>query len=261
LPDLTTITVARSGHVVEVTLARPDRLNAFDPNMRRELRSLWESLRDDSNLRCIIITAEGRAFCGGADVGALADGDYAPAEDGWAASIDFLPGEWLTVPVIAAVNGLCVGGGLHFIADADLVIASESAWFGDPHVSVGLVSAIEPLTLLGRIPWNEIANLVLRGKNFRMTASHAFRVGLVQQVVPADALMDTARSLAAEISSQSPTAVQKSLGILRKAQREPLQRYLDEGWDVLTKHQSHPDAVEGTRAFTEKREPRWQART
>jgi enoyl-CoA hydratase/carnithine racemase len=252
-----TISVTRRGHTLEVVLDRPDQLNAFDPTMRRELAELWESLRDDAELRCVVVTGRGRAFCAGADVNALAAGDYVPASAGYAGGLDFLPGEWLSVPVIVAVNGLCAGGGLHFVADADIVVSSDRAWFSDPHVSVGQVSGLEPLTLLGRISVAQATSLVLRGSTKRIDVQEALRIGLVDEVVPDVDLLADAHALADSIAAQSPAALQKSLALLRDARRAPIVPHLERAWSVLTAHQSHPDAAEGSRAFIAKRPAQW----
>jgi enoyl-CoA hydratase/carnithine racemase len=244
-----------------VTLHRPHRLNAFDATMREELRELWKLARADSRLRAVVVTGEGRGFCSGADAGDLAAGVKASADGGAEGALDFLPAEWLAVPVIVAVNGLCSGGGLHFIADADIVIGSDAAWFNDPHVSVGQVSALEPLTLLGRVSWQHVAAMVLQGGAVRIDAQTARAQGFLDEIVPADRLLPRALEIADVIAVQSPSALQRSLGLLRRARREPVRALLDEGWDSIVEHWAHPDADEGPRAFMEKRQPRWAAAT
>ncbi|MDQ0691387.1 enoyl-CoA hydratase/isomerase family protein [Arthrobacter sp. W4I7] len=242
--------------VLEVTLNRPERLNAFDADMRSQLKDLWISRQDDPALRCVIITGSGRAFSAGADVGDMAAGEYAEGAS-YAAGLDFLPGEFLSVPVIAAVNGLCAGGGLHFVADADLVLAADTAWFNDPHVSVGQVSGLEPVTLLGRVGWSEIARLVLLGRELRIHAAEALRIGLVNEVVVPEQLMERAREMARTIAAQSPEAVRRSLGILRRARRSAVEADLQSAWSEILEHRKHPDATEGSLAFAERRQPRW----
>src|SRR5450631_3409171 len=131
--------VERTEHVLTLTLNRPEQRNAFDDAMRIELRDLWTEVRQDRSVRCIVLTGAGKGFCAGADMGGL-DGERAPLGDDIQDELAFLPGRRLEVPVIVAVNGVCAGGGLHYVADADIVIASEDAWFTDPHVGVGQVS-------------------------------------------------------------------------------------------------------------------------
>ena len=162
--EFTTIRVERADHVLTVTLDRPAQRNAFDWAMRGELTQLWGEVRDDADVRCVVVTGEGTAFCSGIDVGDL-DDERRPAGEGIDDEIAFLPGRRIHVPVVAAVNGVCAGGGLHFVADADVVIASENAWFTDPHVSVGQVSGIEPASLALRVPLNALALLALAGRS------------------------------------------------------------------------------------------------
>jgi enoyl-CoA hydratase/carnithine racemase len=254
---LTTVEAVWNGDVLVVTLDRPDRLNAFDETMRGELEQLWRSMSSDGRLRAVVVTGRGRGFSSGADAGDLSEGVRAPAGGGVATALAFLPGEWLQVPVIAAVNGVCSGGGLHFVADADLVVASEAAWFNDPHVSVGQVSALEPLTLLGRVSWSVAVRMVLLGTGVRINATDALASGLVDEVLPAEQLLPRARELAATIARQSPAAVRQSLRLMRKARRHLVEDLLEEGWDTIVRHWEHPDADEGPRAFMEKRKPEW----
>jgi enoyl-CoA hydratase/carnithine racemase len=252
-----TLRVELSGHALVVTLSRPDQLNAFDATMRAELRELWQRVRIDERVRAVVITGNGRAFSSGADAGDLSAGVRAPASGHASDALDFLPAEWLDVPVIAAVNGLCSGGGLHFVADADMVIGSTSAWFNDPHVSVGQVSALEPLTLLGRVSWAHVASMVLRGSALRIRADEALRQGFLDEVVEPEALLGRALELAAEVAAGSPAAVRHSLRLLREVRRSVVQSQLDAGWQTVAQHWEHPDADEGPRAFLAKREPVW----
>src|SRR5690349_10301729 len=141
-----TVVVERNGPVARVVLNRPARLNALSAGLMDELRRTWTTLRADPDVRCVTVTGAGRGFCAGADMDLLAsDRSTAPADvhD----ELSFLPGDQLDVPVVVAVNGVCAGGGLHFVADGDIVIAGRSARFSDPHVTAGQVSTLEPLTL------------------------------------------------------------------------------------------------------------------
>src|SRR6185312_6593463 len=110
-------------------------------------------------------------------------------------------------PVIAAVNGVCAGGGLHLVADADIVIAAESASFVDPHVSVGQAVAYEAITLLRKSPMEAITRMTLSGKGERISARRAYELGILSEVVPDDELRDAAARLATAIASNSPTAM------------------------------------------------------
>lgn len=243
--------------VLMVTLNRPARMNATNGVARAEMSALWQQVRDDRSVRCIVVTGAGRAFCAGADAEDMSQGLRPRGDIGYLAAVDFCPGEWVEVPIIAAVNGLCVGAGLNFVADADLVIASREAWFSDPHVSVGQVSAMEPLFLAPKAGYAALAKLVLLGSSYRMTADQALAAGLVHDVVEPEALLDRAREMAGIIARQSPTALRESLRIMRRYTRSLVAGQLDDAWSVAFRHFSHPDGTEGPLAFLEKRAPRW----
>jgi enoyl-CoA hydratase/carnithine racemase len=251
-----TFIVSRQSDVVTVTLDRPARLNAFDPEMRTGLAHLWHELAQDSSLRCVVLTGAGKGFCSGADVAALSGERI--GEDDVNDELAFLPGNHLDVPVIVAVNGVCAGGGLHFVADADIVVAATSATFLDPHVSVGQVSGIEPSSLVLRVPLPVISMLALCGKGVRLDSAQALRCGLVSEVVADDELLGRAGELARAIASASPSAVRSTRRILRDLQHRLLGESLVEGWDAVRAQWDHPDAHEGPRAAIEQRPPLWK---
>lgn len=244
--------------IVTVTLNRPARLNALNDRMRDELEDVWRSLNDEPELRCVIVTGAGRGFCSGADVDDLAGPRRGRGELG--AEIAFLPGEHLAVPVVVAVNGMCAGGGLHFVADADLVLAAESAVFTDPHVSVGQVSGIEPVSLLTRICYEDAVRLGLLGKAYRLNAEQARRAGLVGEVVADGLLEQRAREIAVQIVAGSPAAIARTRAVLRSARTSMLRASMAEGWAAVQAHWAHPDALEGPEAFLARRPPRWATR-
>jgi enoyl-CoA hydratase/carnithine racemase len=249
----------QSEGVLTVTLNRPERLNATNGVARAEMSALWQRVREDKDVRCVVLTGAGRAFCAGADADDMSKGLRPRGDVGYIAAVDFCPGEWVEVPIIVAVNGLCVGAGLNFVADADLVLASTDAWFSDPHVSVGQVSAMEPLFLAPKVPYPVIAKLVLLGSTYRMGAEEARSSGLVHEIVEPDALVPRAIELADVIASQSPTALRASLRVLRRYARSLIADQLDQAWAEAFAHFSHPDGTEGPLAFLEKRPPRWAA--
>ncbi len=252
----TTIRVERSEHVLSVTLNRPEQRNAFDWAMRGELTQLWTDVREDDDVRCVVVTGEGKAFCSGIDVGDL-DDERRPAGEGIDDELAFLPGRRINVPVVVAVNGVCAGGGLHFVADGDIVIADENAWFTDPHVSVGQVSGIEPVSLALRVPLNALSLLALAGRSERWDARRALELGLVGEVVSHDRLLERAHDVASAIAANSPAAVRATRDIIRRFEASVVGPWMAEGWDVLQRHWDHPDAVEGPRAFFERRDADW----
>jgi enoyl-CoA hydratase/carnithine racemase len=156
------------------------------------------------------------------------------------------------------VNGVCAGGGLHLVADADIVIASADATFVDPHVSVGQVVAYEAITLARKSPMEAILRLALVGRHERLTARRAYELGIVSQVVdPPDHLRDEAQRLAEKIARNSPAAIRATKRALWRALEAGLTDACRSGGAEVTAMWRHPDQEEGPRAFAESREPRW----
>lgn len=254
-----TLKVTVDGPVALLTLNRPERLNAISPTMLSELERFWTAFERDPRVRVGVVTGAGeRAFCSGADVSTVADRSR-NRTGVFSRENRFTPLQTrVTKPTICAVNGVCAGGGLHFVADTDFSIASESATFLDPHVSVGQVSAIETIVLSRRIPHQAVLRMLLLGRHERIDARRAYELGLVTEVVPADRLLDRAMELARAVSTGSPTALALSRAAAWSALHKHLDDALCQAWPVLRAHgDHHPDAQEGPRAFFEKREPRW----
>ena len=246
-PDLL---IERDGHVVVLTVNRPERLNAFSRSVRFQLTELWPKLDADPEVRAVVVTSAGdRAFSSGGDVSEL-DGDeeyprYTARQAG------------VFKPMIVAVNGLCASAGLHFVADGDIVICSENATFFDTHVHVGQVSALEPIGLARRIPLGVVLRMVTLGKHYRIDAMRALELGLVSEVLPLEQLRPRAIELAHIVAAASPQTVQTSLRAIWQSLDKGLDSALQDGYAVLEAHYSHPDATEGPAAFMDKREPRW----
>ncbi len=189
VPDV--LLVERRGPAGWLTFNRPDRGNAMNARMMAELPRAWARLEADPDVAAIVVTGAGSAFQTGLDVAQLAADPAAlremsrrtrraePGLTGWHLGV--------TKPVITAVNGLCVGGGLHFVADSDIVIASSRAAFMDSHVSVGQVSALETIGLARRAAFGPVARMALVGAHERVDAEQARRLGWVSAVFePAD---------------------------------------------------------------------------
>ena len=200
-------------HVATITLDRPDALNSFDDVMARELRWAWETARDTDAVHAVVVRAAGeRAFSSGLDL--RSDTSWFFPDNPWNA---FDPGEWLSPkthircwkPVVAAVHGICAGGGQYFVNEADIIICADDAQFFDPHVSGGMVSALEPIGLLARgVPLGDVLRWALVGNRERITADTALRLGIVTEVTPRAELWDRAHALAAEIAARPTRAVQ-----------------------------------------------------
>jgi enoyl-CoA hydratase/carnithine racemase len=250
-----TIVVGLEAGVLSVTLNRPDALNALDATLMAELGELWGAL--PAGVRCIVISGAGKGFCAGADM-SLLESDRSDAAITVADELAFLPGDRVEVPVIAAINGVCAGGGLHFVADADIVIAAEHASFIDPHVSVGQVTALEPLTLRLQMRPDVLTRMALLGRHEKLSAAEALDAGLVSEVVEAEALLPRAHELARLIAGNSPAATARSRRVIREFERGLIGARLEAGWGEIRAHWSHPDSKEGPTAFIERREPKWE---
>ena len=252
--------VERRGPILILTMNRPDRLNALNRPMQQAFEDQFRAADADPSIRVIVITGAGRAFCSGADVGGLkesASGSNDPAVIRGQVPRFTNRQVGIFKPVIVAVNGVCAGAGLHYVADGDIVIASEAASFVDSHVNVGQVTALEPIGLLQKVGAAAVLRMVILGKAERLSAEKALALGLVSEVLPSDRLLERALELAEIAASVSPAALQKSLKAIWDSFELPLEKANDNGWELLVRHRSHPDATEGPAAFLEKRAPRW----
>jgi E-phenylitaconyl-CoA hydratase len=250
----------RQGHVAVVTLDRPERGNAVTARMHAGLRAIWQDVGADPEVRVAVVTGAGeRHFCTGADVGALAERGTVAAGDGPLAEELFYTARHNRVwkPVICAVNGLAAAAGLHFVVDADIVVASRTAAFTDTHVNVGMLGALENIGLLHRLPMGAALRMTLVGRAYRMGAERAYQLGLVDELCEPAELMTTAMDMAATIAANSPTAVSRSLQAIWGSLELPYGEALERAWEMVKDHRRHPDVAEGTRAFVERRAPRW----
>jgi enoyl-CoA hydratase len=258
-----TLVVERRGPVGWLVFDRPDVGNAMDATMLDELERAWQELDADPDVRVIVNTGNGRAFQTGLDVVALSRDKEALREQSRRtrdAALRFTA--WhnqVWKPVIAAVNGVCAGGGLHFVADADIVVAAEDATFLDPHVSVGQVSAYEVITLARTSPMEAVTRMALVGRHERLSAERARQLGILSEVVPAEDLADHAQALAEKVARNSPAAMAATKRALWGALELGLTDACREGAKELVAMWGHPDQAEGPLAWAEKREPRWQA--
>jgi enoyl-CoA hydratase/carnithine racemase len=216
MPTFETITFAVEDHVATITLNRPDQLNSFNASMAGELSTAWETVRDTDDIHVVVLQANGdRAFSTGLDI--RSDTSWFQKENVWNS---FDPGSSLGPklhhkvwkPVIAAVHGMCAGGGQYFINEADIIICSDDAIFFDPHANVGIVSAVEPIGMLWRgVPLGDVLRWALMGNEERVTAETALRLGLVTEVVPRDELRIRARAIADTIAARNPKAIQGTI--------------------------------------------------
>lgn len=206
-----TLEVHRDGPVGWIVFDRPASGNAIDAEMFRELEVAWADMEADPEVRAIVNTGNGRAFQTGLDVVQLARDKQALRESsrrtrdftlrmtGWHCGV--------TKPVIAAINGTCAGGGLHFVADADIVLAATDATFLDPHVSVGQVSAFETIGLLKKAPVEAVLRMALLGRAERLDGARAHQLGIVGEIVEPGLLRARAQEIGEAIAEEDPGVV------------------------------------------------------
>jgi enoyl-CoA hydratase/carnithine racemase len=262
LRPYTRLRVERRGPVGWLIFDRPAAANAMDATMFDELERAWSELADDPLVRVIVNAGEGRSFQTGVDVVQMArDKDALREHSRRTRDAQLRFTAWhcdVWKPVIAAVNGTCAGGGLHFVADADIVIAASDATFVDPHVSVGQVAAYEGIALARKSPMEAILRMALVGRHERVDAARAYQLGIISQVVdPPENLRDEAQTLAEKIARNSPAAMAASKRALWGALETGLTEAGRRGAGHLTSMWGHPDQEEGPRAFAEKRDARW----
>lgn len=258
-----TLVVERRGAVAWLEFNRPNVGNAMNSVMLAELERAWRELDDDPDVRVIVNTGAGTSFQTGLDVVELSRDPEALREQARRTKrAELRLTAWhngVSKPVIAAVNGVCAGGGLHFVADADIVIASSNATFVDPHVSIGQVTAYEAIALVRKSPMEAIMRMALTGRYERLSAERARELGILSQVVdPPERLRDEAQALAEKIAQNSPAAMRATKRALWGALELGLTDACRAGAQELVAMWGHPDQSEGPLAFVEKREPRWQ---
>jgi enoyl-CoA hydratase len=258
-----TLIVERRGPVGWLVFDRPSAGNAMDATMLAELQPAWEELDADPEVLVIVNTGAGSSFQTGLDMVQLARDPGALREQSRRTKRSELRlTAWhnrVAKPVIAAVNGVCAGGGLHFVADADVVIAASDAQFVDPHVSLGQVSAFEPIGLARKMPAEAVMRMALVGRHERIDAARALQLGMISQVVdPPGRLRDEAQSLAEKIARNSPAAMAATKRALWQSFEVGLTDASRAGAAELVSMWGHPDQEEGPRAFADKRDPIWQ---
>lgn len=256
--DFSHCTLHRDGHILTITINRPEVLNALNPSAHIELESVFDLYAADPELRVAIITGSGeRAFCVGTDLKELSrTGDHNKPPGGFAGITTRFN---LFKPVIAAVNGLCLGGGVEIVAACDLAVASDDAQFGLPEPSVGLAAlGGGALQRLARdMPLKDAMMLILTGQ--RIDAPEAKRISLINQVVPKGELMAAALALAHKVLACAPLAVQASKQVMLQSLDMPnLQSAMSARYEAAERMLASLDAVEGPLAFSQKRMPNWR---
>jgi len=245
-------------HVATITLDRPEALNALDPETQQELWDAFHAAKNDPAIRVVIVTGAGeRAFCVGADLKktmppseshaqlTFGSGPQAPR---WIDAIE------MDKPILCAVNGMAMGGGLELALACDIRICADTAVFALPEVKVGSIPGAGGTQRLPRAIGMSDAMLMLLAAE-RIDAAEAHRIGLVSRVVPQDRLMETARTIAGRIAANAPLAVNAVKALVRRGINLPLADAIREErmtWGLL---RDTKDRIEGRVAFKEKRSP------
>lgn len=250
--------VERDGAIATVTIARPDRMNALHPAAHHELQAVFDALAADPEMRCIVLTGEGRAFCSGYDLKDNLETGVMELAPGGFAGLTLR--SHFPLPIIAAVNGICMGGGFELALACDLIIASEKAVFALPEPKVGWSPLGGGVQRLPRaIGEKRAASILLTGRT--VSAGEGERLGFVSEICAPDRLMDSAREWARQIAECAPIAIRCNRIVAAEAMTMSLAESLDpDRFDIAATVMDSEDAVEGKRAFVEKRAPRWQNR-
>jgi enoyl-CoA hydratase len=243
-----------------VTLDRPAKHNALTPDMQADVVDAIRAADDDPAIRAIVLTGAGeRAFCAGADLDAMigeATGEVPTVEPG-THDLAFRQ-ELVETPLLAAVNGYCVGGGMELLQATDIRIAAESAEFGLPEPKQGLAPIGGSTVRLPRqLPYCEAMRFLLTGDRF--PASHADEVGLVNEVVPDGETVERALEIAESFAETSPHSVARIKESVARTSGRPLEDAFRLETEIGREVFRHPDAEEGPAAFLEKREPDYRA--
>lgn len=255
----TLIRYAVADRIATFTLDRPDRLNAVNAEMTRQMRDVLDRFEADDDVWVGVLTGSGtRAFCAGMDLLAFAAGEGPEINDGPDGFAGFTARR-RTKPVIAAVNGAAMGGGCEIVLACDLVVAAETATFAQSEVKRGLYAAAGGVFRLPRtIPRVKAMEMLLTGDP--IDAATAVDLGLANATVPADRLMEEALALARRITANAPLAVRETLMLARMSpdlSEDELWTLNAASWKRI---QATDDASEGPRAFAAKRPPRWSGR-
>jgi enoyl-CoA hydratase len=253
------------GHVLVVTMNRPEAKNALSPEMLVGLADAWDRIDNDPEIRCAVLTGAGGVFCAGADLKAMndsqnqSDAAVRMREDAGLAWKALLRHHRLTKPLVAAVEGYAVAGGTEILQATDIRVAGESAVFGVVEVTRGLFPLGGSTVRLRRqIPYTKAMELLLTGDT--VTAAEAERIGLIGRVVADGKALETAIGLGERIARNGPLAVQAVKRSVQETEGLPEAEALKIELEIGLPIFGTADAKEGTRAFKEKREPRYEGR-
>ena len=254
---------AQENGVAWVTLNRPKVHNAFNDQMRNELKDCWRSLRYDDDIRCVVLTGAGeRAFCTGIDRTETMGDGYPDPDKGTGTGFQKTPWMFddpgdeigpkscdLWKPVIAAVNGIACGGAFYMLGEVEFIIAADHATFFDPHVTYGMTPVFEPIHVMQKMPFHEIMRISLLGNHERMSAKRAHEIGFVSEVVPLADLHETAKWSADAIASAPALATAGAVRALWMALELSRKQALDMGFSLIRIGSDPESIAEGQAKF------------
>ncbi len=252
------VLVERDDAVAVVLLNRPKQLNALSDELMEELVARLQELDADEAVRCIVLGGSERAFAAGADIGQLAEASaielyYQRRVERW----DAIRGLW--TPLVAAVSGFCLGGGCELAMSCDLIVASETAQFGQPETGLGIIPGAGGTQRLTRAVGKAVAMDVILSGRF-LSAREALEAGLVSRVVAKEAWLEEAKRVAREIATKGPVATRLAKEAVDRAYEGPLSLGLEYERRLLYLAFASEDAKEGLDAFVEKRPPDFKGR-
>jgi enoyl-CoA hydratase/carnithine racemase len=268
-----TVLFSKDDGIARVSLNRPKVRNAINQRMQDELREVWRDVRYDSDVRCVVLTAEGESFCTGIDRGeAVSDSNLEDMADG---NYPGYPTPWMYddpgrdigpkardcwKPVIAAVQGMACGGAFYILGEVEFIIASDDATFFDPHVTYGMTAAFEPIQLLAKMPFQEIMRMSLLGADERMSAERAREIGLVTELVPREELRERAEWAARVIADAPPLAIQGTMRALWTALELSRHQGIELA-NLFTRIGTSAEAFRaGQQRFASGKRPQWRLR-
>ncbi len=255
-----TVEIRLEDGILWAKINRPESLNAINEEVVAGLKKVVNTVKEDKSVRVVVVTGEGKAFSAGADIKMFSKSTTFQArqvvEDLGKVLEEF---EDLAVPVIAAVNGIALGGGCELAMACDIIIASENARFGQPEINLGIIPGAGGTQRLARlIGWKKAMELCLTGRI--ISAQEAYELGLVNKIVPHDKLLEEVKKIAEAIKLKSPYAVMLVKQSVNRGFKASLNNGLRYEREAFSLSFSSSDAKEGISAFTEKREPKFRRR-